>query len=171
MTTINLVPKHAFFIAGTGTHRDRLQAFDQALLSAGPLAHNLVAVSSIMPAGCTVISPEEGFKMLTAGQITFCIMARQDTNQRNAFASAAVGLVKVKDPTKFGYISEYHGDASGKQEAETIAKRLAVEMFETKTGIPIKDNDVDVIHATTASIQQPGDNSWVSAVSLCIFIL
>lgn len=171
MTAINLVPKYAFFVAGTGNHHDRLQAFDGALLNAGPLAHNLVTVSSIMPAGCKIISPAEGFGMLTAGQITFCVMARQDTNQHGEFASAAVGLAKSEDPQNFGYISEYHGNAQEQQEAETIAKRLAVEMFETKTGIQIKNGDASVVHATAASIRHPSDNSWVSAVALCIFVL
>lgn len=167
----SLVPKYAFFVSGTGTHKDRLQAFDHALLDAGPLAHNLVSVSSIMPAGCKTISPDEGFGMLTAGQITFCIMARQDTNQHGEFASAAVGSVKSEDPQKFGYISEYHGNARGQQEAETIAKRLAVEMFKTKTGIQIKNGDASAVHVTAASIRHTGDNSWVSAVALCIFVL
>lgn len=171
MTAINLVPKYAFFVAGIGNHHDRLQAFDRALLNAGPLAHNLVTVSSIMPAGCKIISPDEGFGMLTAGQITFCVMARQDTNQHGEFASAAVGSVKSEDPQKFGYISEYHGNAQGQQEAETIAERLAVEMFEMKTGIQIKDNNASIVHATGASIQHLGRDSWVSAVALCIFVL
>ena len=168
MTSTNLVPKYAFFVAGTGNHHDRLQAFDRALLAAGPLAHNLVTVSSIMPARCKIISPGEGFAMLTAGQITFCVMARQDTDQPGTFASAAVGSVKLEDPQKFGYISEYHGYAAGKQEAEAVAKRLAVEMFEEKTGIKVKDGDAN---ATAASIQHPGDDSWVSAVAICIFVL
>lgn len=171
MKTVNLVPKYAFFVAGVGSHHDRLQAFDQALLNAGPLAHNLVTVSSIMPAECKIIPPDEGFRMLTIGQITFCVMARQDTNQHNEFASAAVGLVKPKDSKKFGYISEYHGNARGQHEAEITAKRLAIEMFETKTGIQVRNNDLDVVHAITASIQQPGDDSWISAVAICIFVL
>ena len=166
------MPKYAFFVAGTGNHNDRLQAFNQALLNAGPLAHNLVMVSSVMPAGCKIVSPNEGFEMLTAGQITFCVMARQDTNQLNEFASAAVGMARPKDPKKFGYISEYHGDAQGQHEAETIVKRLAVEMLETKTSIQIRNTNPDiVVHTTAASIQHPDNDSWVCAVALCIFIL
>ena len=167
----SLVPRFAFFVSGTGVHPDRLRAFEKALLSAGPFAHNLVTVSSIMPAGCEIITPEEGFAKLTAGEITFCIMARQDTNTMSEHASAAVGIVKVKDVSKFGYISEYHGTAAGKDEAEKIAIRLAVEMYEAKTGTLVKDLDMDRVHATAASIQHPGDASWVSAVALCVFVL
>jgi len=167
----DFVPKYAFFISGTGSHADRLQAFDQALLDAGPLAHNLVTVSSIMPAACEVIGPEEGFQRLTPGQITFCVMARQDTNVTNEYASAAVGVVKTEDPAKFGYISEYHGDAAGSDAAKEIAVRLAIEMYERKIKTAVKDLAMERMEATAASIKQPGDATWVSAVALCIFVI
>jgi len=169
--TNKLVPKYAFFVAGTGQHTDRLRAFEKALLSAGPIAHNLVAVSSILPAGCEIINPNKGFRKLRQGQITFCVMARQDTNEPNAYASAAVGVVKVKDKKQIGYISEYHGDAPGKNAAERITKRLAIEMFEAKFNTSIQNLDIEVVKSTTASIKQPGNRSWVSAVALCIFVL
>lgn len=169
--SISMVPKFAFFVSGVGMHEDRLQAFEKALLAAGPFAHNLVTVSSIMPAGCEIITPEEGFAKLIAGEITFCIMARQDTDKPLEHASAAVGIVKVKDTTKFGYISEYHGAAAGTDEAEKIAQRLAVEMYEAKTGTLIKNLAMDRVQAAAASIQHPEEECWVSAVSLCVFVL
>ena len=166
-----LVPTHAFFVSGTGQHPDRLHAFEKALLSAGPIAHNLVAVSSILPAGCKIISADEGFKMLTLGQITFCVMARQDTNKIGEYASAAVGTILPKNEKQIGYISEYHGNAEGPDAAKEIAKRLAAEMYETKFNASIQDLNVDRIEATAASIQQPENGNWVSAVALCIFVL
>src|SRR3989344_7905521 len=166
-----LVPRFAFFVAGTGEHKDKLQAFEKALLTAGPFAHNLVTVSSIMPAGCKIIDSEKGFAKLTPGEITFCIMARQDTDNKREFASAAVGIVQPADVKKFGYVSEYHGAAPGKDEAEKIATRLALEMDEAKGGISDKDIDMDRIEAAAASIQHPGNDCWVSAVSLCVFVL
>lgn len=171
MISMNFVPKYAFFVSGTGCHKDKLQAFEQALLDAGPIAHNLVAVSSILPAGCEVISPEKGFSMLTPGEITFCVMARQDTNQKDEFASAAVGVVKTDDKNKIGYLSEYHGDTEGEEETEKIAKRLAIEMFETKFNVSSKDLNLELFQASVASIQQPGDDRWVSAVAICFLVL
>lgn len=167
----NLVPRYAFFAAGTGTHFDQLHAFEKALLSAGPIAHNLVAVSSILPVGCKIISPEQGFKKLTLGAITFCVMAREDVNEPGEHASASVGVVKMKKPNHIGYLSEYHGQARGKEETAAIAKRLAVEMFETKFSCDTAELDLDHIEGATASIKHPGDTSWVSAVALCIFVL
>jgi len=167
----NLLPKHAFFISGTGRHPDRLQAFDEALLSAGPLAHNLVSVSSILPAQCKIITPEEGFAMLTPGEITFCVMAKQETNQPTEVASAAIGIAKIKDPQSFGYLSEYHGNAQGESEAGEIAKRLAIEMFARKLKIPCENLDLDINHAQAASIKQSGNEEWVCAVALCVFVI
>src|SRR5262245_27996676 len=135
----NMVPRYAFFVSGTGQHKDRLHAFENALLSAGPIAHNLVTVSSILPAGCEIISPEKGFPMLTPGQSTFCVMARQDTNEPWEHASAAVGTIIAKDKNRIGYISEYHGNAEGVAESKEIAKRLATEMYETKFRASVAD--------------------------------
>ena len=168
---MNLVPRSAFFVAGTGTHPDRLHAFEKALQNAGPIAHNLVAVSSILPAGCKIIPPDKGFEMLTLGAITFCVMAREDTDVAGRWASASVGVVKVNDPSQIGYLSEYHGDAPGTLETVKISQRLALEMFETKFNISAHDVELEKIDGATASIQHPGGDCWMSAVALCIFVL
>ncbi|TAL49042.1 arginine decarboxylase, pyruvoyl-dependent [Patescibacteria group bacterium] len=171
MSTQNkLLPKYAFFIAGTGKHKDRLQAFDRALLAAGPVAHNLVSVSSILPAECKIIPAGKGFRLLTPGQITFCVMARQDTNQKRRIVSAAVGVAKTKASKEFGYISEYHGNASSKYTAEGAAKRLAVEMLAKKLAIPPSQLNLKFTKAVAASIKQPGDDKWVCALALCVFV-
>lgn len=167
----NLLPKYAFLIAGTGKHIDRLQAFDQALLDAGPLTHNIVAVSSIIPSGCKIISAKKGFSMLAPGQIVFCVMARQETNRRKGFASASIGVVKTKKSKKFGYISEYHGNATSKLQAENTAKRLAIEMLAVKLNTTVKKLDPEFLRAIGASIKQKGDREWVCAVALCVFVL
>ena len=168
---MNLTPKHAFFVAGTGRHLDKLHAFEKALLSAGPIAHNLVAVSSILPANCTIIKPDEGFGMLTQGAITFCVMAREDVCKESQYASASVGVVKLKKLDRIGYLSEYHGSAAGEEETATISKRLATEMFETKFGVRTRETDLERLDGATASIKHHGGECWVSAVALCIFVL
>lgn len=166
-----MVPQHAFFIAGTGMHKDKLQAFDQALLAAGPLSHNLVGVSSIFPASCAVVSKEEGFKMLTSGEITFCVMARTETNKPGEYASSAVGVVKEKGTHDIGYISEFHGSTPGDEATAEEAKRLAYEMYLTKMEKTGDSLNLDFFKATPASIQHPGGDLWVCAVAFCIFIL
>ena len=165
-----LLPRYAFFISGAANHADRLQAFERALLSAGKVEHNLVAVSSIFPANCKIISPEQGFKMLTSGEIVFCVMAKQDTNKKGEIVSASIGLAKTKDPKKFGYISEYHGTFD-KDKADKLAKKLAIEMLARKFNIPVGKLDTKILQATTASIKQSAKGEWVCAVALCVFVL
>lgn len=168
---MNLIPKFAFFVAGTGTHSDRLHAFEKALQDAGPIAHNLVAVSSILPVDCEIITPEKGFKKLTLGAITFCVMAREDTDVAGRWASASVGAIKNRDSDQIGYVSEFHGDAAGEAGTAGIARRLALEMFETKFGTSDSDHELERLEDATASIRHPGGDVWVSAVALCIFVL
>ena len=167
----NFLPKYAFFISGTGRHVDRLQAFDRALGDAGPLAHNLVSVSSIIPSECKIVTAEEGFSMLTPGQIVFCVMSRQDANEPGAIASASIGVARPKDSGKFGYISEYHSTTSDKEVADEKAKKLALEMLSVKQNISTEKLDLKLLEATTASIKHAGDNEWVCAIALCVFVL
>ena len=165
-----LLPTHAFFIAGKGKHRDRLQAFDRALLDAGPIAHNLVPVSSILPAKCKIIKPGKGFGMLTLGQITFCVMAKEDTNKKNHVASAAVGVVKPKKSKSFGYISEYHGNTNGITRTKMVARQLAIELYANKFNKSATGAGLEFADATAASIRNTGGGEWVCAVALCVFV-
>src|SRR5256885_17245854 len=88
------VPKAIFFTYGVGVHKDRLSSFELALRDAGIEKANLVTVSSIFPPRCREISREEGQKYLMPGQITHCVMARQDTNEPNRLIAASIGLAR-----------------------------------------------------------------------------
>lgn len=171
MSTPQLVPQYAFLIQGTGEDENRLQAFDIALREAGPLVHNLVTVSSILPAGCKIISREEGIAMLEPGQITFCVMARQDTNTMGKSAAAAVGLVRLKDQKHYGFISEHHCVGQSKTEAGEYAEKLALDMFALK--LKKKQEEMSPIEQFNASesIQVSTPNTWVCAVALCVFVI
>ena len=69
---------------------------------------NLVSVSSIFPAGCKRLSKEEGLKLIEPGQITFCVMARNSTNEPNRLIASSIGVALPKDENQYGYISEHH---------------------------------------------------------------
>ena len=76
-----MVPKKLFLTKGVGVHKDKLASFELALRNAGIEKCNLVYVSSILPPNCKIVSKEEGLKLLNPGQITFCVMARLETNE------------------------------------------------------------------------------------------
>jgi len=105
---LNFVPGKMFFTKGVGVHKDRLASFEMALRKAGIERCNLVAVSSIFPPKCHILQASHGRKMLKTGQITFTVMARNETNEPNRLISAAIGLALPKDHSGYGYLSEHH---------------------------------------------------------------
>ena len=103
-----LTPKRLFFTKGVGYHRNKIQSFELALRHAGIEKCNLVYVSSIFPPDCKIISKEAGVNQLSAGQITFVVLARESTNEPNRLVSAAIGLARPKNSKQYGYLSEHH---------------------------------------------------------------
>ena len=84
-----MVPEKMFITKGVGVHKDRLSSFEVALRNAGIEKCNLVYVSSILPPNCKIINKNQGIKLLKPGQITYCVMARNDTDESNRLISAA----------------------------------------------------------------------------------
>ncbi len=96
-----MIPKKIFFTKGVGVHKDRLTSFELALREAGVEKCNLVSVSSILPPNCKIIPKEEGLKHLNPGQITFCVIARNETNEPNRLIAAAIGVAIPKDTSVY----------------------------------------------------------------------
>ena len=65
---------------------------------------NLVYVSSILPPGCELMTREAGVADLKPGAITFCVMARIETNEPGRHIHASIGLALPADPETYGYI-------------------------------------------------------------------
>ena len=130
-----MVPEKVFITKGVGIHKDRLSSFELALRNAGIEKCNLVYVSSIMPPNCKFISKEDGLKLLRPGQITFCVMARNETNEPNRLVSAAVGIAMPSDNSSYGYLSEHHAFGETGEKAGDYAEDLAATMLATTLGI------------------------------------
>ncbi len=132
---MDLIPRQIFFTKGVGIHKDRLASFELALRKAGIEKCNLVYVSSIFPPNCKIISKSKGLQLIKPGQITFCVMARSDTNEPNRLISSAVGLAVPKDREHYGYISEHHSCGETARKAGDYAEDLAATMLATTLGI------------------------------------
>ena len=132
---MNLIPKQIFFTKGVGVHKDRLASFELALRKAGIEKCNLVYVSSIFPPNCKIIPRSKGLKLIKPGQITYCVMSRNQTNEPNRLISAAVGLAVPKDRKNYGYISEHHSFGENAKKAGDYAEDLAATMLATTLGI------------------------------------
>ena len=129
------IPSKMFLTRGVGVHKDRLASFEVALRDAGIEKCNLVYVSSIMPPNCKVISKEEGIRLLKPGQITFCVMARNETNEPNRLISSSIGLAVPSDSNNYGYLSEHHSFGEVAKKSGEYAEDLAATMLATTLGI------------------------------------
>ncbi len=124
-----------FFTKGVGKHKDYLQSFELALRMGGIEKCNLVSVSSIVPGGCKRVSKEEGVKLLEPGMITFCVMARNSTNEPNRLIASSIGVALPKAGNQYGYISEHHPFGENERTAGDYAEDIAAQMLATTLGV------------------------------------
>ena len=129
------VPTKMFFTKGAGRHKEYLQSFELALRAADIEQQNLVTVSSIYPANCKLITPKEGLKLIEPGQITFCVMARNATNEANRLVAASIGAAIPGQGHNYGYLSEHHPFGETQKMAGDYAEDLAATMLATTLGI------------------------------------
>lgn len=134
------VPTKMFFSKGVGRHKDYLQSFELALRDAGIEKCNIVTVSSIYPPGCRRTPKEEGLKLLQAGAITFCVMARNATNEPNRLIASSIGVAQPADTTQYGYLSEHHPFGETDERAGEYAEDLAATMLATTLGLEFDPN-------------------------------
>ena len=130
-----MVPKFAFFTRGRGVARQKLSSFEMALRDAGISHFNLVRVSSIFPPHCKIVSRDAGLGAMSAGQIVFCVMSDQATDEPNRLVASAVGLARPRDGNQFGYLSEHHSYGETAKKAGDYAEDLAATMLATTLGL------------------------------------
>ena len=178
------IPKKMFLTKGVGIHKDKLASFELALRDAGIEKCNLVTVSSILPPNCKIIPKEEGLKQLNPGQITFCVIARNDTNEPNRLISAAIGVAIPKDTSVYGYLSEHHSFGEVGKKAGEYAEDLAATMLATALGIEFDINRAwderkqiykasGHIFRTTHSCQSAEGNKdglWTTVFAAAVFL-
>lgn len=136
----NFPPKKIFFTKGVGSHKEELHSFELALRDAGIEKCNMVQVSSIFPPGCKVISRNKGLQELQPGDITYCVMSRNSSNEPRRLIAASVGCAIPADRNAYGYISEHHAFGQTSREAGDYAEDLAAAMLASTLGI---DFDID----------------------------
>lgn len=178
------VPKALFFTRGVGKHRHNLESFEAALRDAGIAQFNLVKVSSIFPPGCKIVSRKVGLSRLKPGQIVFCVMAEERTNEPNRLVSAGIGLAVPAKGEQFGYISEHHGFGMTEKKTADFVEDMAASMLATTLGIDFDpDADYDArrevykmsaqIVRTRAVVQTAeGDKNglWTTVVAAAVFL-
>jgi arginine decarboxylase len=179
----SLVPTRMFLTKGVGRSIYQLKSFEDALRQAGVAQQNLVSVSSILPPKCRIIPREEGVKSLRPGAITFCVMARCDTNEHGRLIASSVGIAVPRDRNNWGYLSEVHGHGMSKQEAEDMSEDLAADMLGTTLGLEVDPNKAwsekeqaykaSGLFIKTSNITQVAKGRkglWTTTVALAVFL-
>jgi arginine decarboxylase len=177
------VPTSFFLTSGVGTHRERLTAFELALRDADIEQQNLVSVSSILPPRCLEIERKAGAESLRPGEITFCVMARTETDEPGRLIHSSIGLARPADPAMYGYISEHHGYGMTAEESGDYAEDLAATMLASTLGIEFDPdaawNERKRIYQTsnliisstslTAAAEGHRGGRWTCAVAAAVF--
>lgn len=132
-----MIPRKVFFTKGVGKHKERLESFELALRDAGIEKYNLVRVSSILPPGCRIISKEAGLRELKPGQIIYCVLSENSSNEPNRLIAASIGCAIPGDKTQYGYLSEHHSYGETEDQAGEYAEDLAASMLATTLGIKL----------------------------------
>jgi arginine decarboxylase len=179
-----MVPQKIFLTKGVGVNKDKLASFELALRDAGIEKCNLVCVSSIFPPNCKIIPKEDGAKMLNPGEITYCVMARNESNEPNRLISASIGLAIPKDNSHYGYLSEHHAFGEKGERSGDYAEDLAATMLATTLGIEFNPDTAweereqlykssGHIFKTTNITQSAEGNKeglWTTVVAVAVFI-
>jgi arginine decarboxylase len=179
-----MIPKEVFFTKGIGVHKEKLQSFEFALRSAGIAKLNLVNVSSILPPGCKIISRARGVKKMKPGQVTFCVMARNATDEPNRMVAASIGLAVPEDRSSYGYLSEHKSFGENKRVAGDYAEDLAATMLASTLGLRFDpdtawDERKQVYRmsrklVTSSSITQTGRGDkkgrWTTVMAAAVFL-
>jgi arginine decarboxylase len=179
-----MIPKKIFFTNGVGRHKELLQSFEMALRDAGVEKCNLVCVSSIFPPNCKMISKAQGLTELKPGQITFVVMARNETKEPNRLIAASVGCAVPADNGLYGYLSEHHCFGETEEKAGEYAEDLAINMLASTMGLEfdfskswdeqkqewkVQDKIVKTMNITQSAL---GDKNglWTSVVAMAVFM-
>ena len=178
-----MVPKKVFFTKGVGRHKERLASFELALKDAGIEKFNLVCVSSILPPNCKIITKEKGLPELKAGEVVYCVLARNETNENNRLIVASIGCAIPAGTNNYGYLSEHHGFGETDERAGEYAEDLAASMLATTLGIEFDSekswDEREQIYkmsgkiVRTRNITQSAEGKtgmWTTVVAAAVFI-
>lgn len=181
-----MVPKYIFFTKGVGRDKEKLNSFEAALRDAGIQKLNFVCVSSIFPPKCKIIPKSRGLSMLSSGQITFGVMARNETNEPNRLIGAAIGLaVPANKKNMYGYLSEHHSFGEKEKIVSDYTEDLAATMLATTLNIKFNPesawNKREQVYKTSGKIirtsslaqtaQGDKDGKWTTVVSAAVFVI
>ena len=178
------VPRYMFFTKGVGIAKEKLASFENALREARIAHLNLVKVSSIFPPHCHIVDIDTGLSRLEPGEITHCVIAKEQSKEPGRRIVASIGLARPSENGRYGYLSEHHGFGQTEIEAGEYAEDLAASMLANTLGIefdPDKDYDerrdiykmsgkiVESQHTSKGALGVEG-GLWTTVIAAAIFV-
>ncbi len=178
------IPKRVFLTRGVGVRRQQLSAFEYALRDADIEQQNLVSVSSILPPQCELIPRSAGIEALSPGEITFCVMARAETNEPGRWINAGIGLARPTNSAHYGYVSEHHGFGMSEAETGEYVEDLAATMLASTLGVEFNSdaawderkrvyelsNLIVDTHSIAAATTGAPRGDWTCVVAVAVFL-
>jgi len=179
-----IVPKKIFLTKGVGFEKHKLTSFESALRAAGIAKYNLVRVSSIFPPQCKQISRKEGLKQLVPGQIVFCVLSENATNEPNRLIAASTGMAIPARSDHYGYLSEHHSFGESAEKAGDYAEDLAASMLATILGVSFNPDasyddkkeiwkiSGEIVKTTNITQSAKGDKRgyWATVITAAVLI-
>ena len=163
-----MIPTKLFLTKGVGVHKDKLVSFELALRDAGIEKCNLVYVSSILPPKCKIITKEEGIKHLSPGQITFCVMAKNESNKPDKLIVSSIGIAVPKDDNSHGYLAEHHASGETAKKAGEYAEYLAETMLATTLGL---NGQINKTINISQSAKGNKEKLWTTTIAAAVLLL
>jgi arginine decarboxylase len=108
---------------GTGEATTELAAFDAALIDAGIANANLIRLSSVIPAGATVLEKRPDLPLAEWGWRLYVVLAEQRASRSGEQAWAGIGW--IQDPTDGRGLFVEHEGGSEQHVEDLIEQSLA----------------------------------------------
>jgi arginine decarboxylase len=142
--------------------KDSLISFGIALQNAGIGPFNLVKVSSIIPPGCNLIDKERGIKLLSPGQILYCVLAKKCTSTDEVI-TAAVGAAIAANQADVGCL--YELTETGKSKAQTAGdvEKLTSELLQKSLGLH-ESKTLSIVSEATGK-----DSMFTTVIAAAVF--
>jgi len=135
--------------AGSGAGQTTLAAFDSALRAAGVADHNLIRLSSIIPAGSTVtVSSAQEQLRGEFGDILYCVYAVAFATERDDEAWSGVGWSRATDGSGRGLFVEHVGHAE-----EHVRHMITLSLSDMNDG---RDDDFELENMVLSSAHCDG---------------
>lgn len=179
-----MIPTKFFFTKGVGISKEKLNSYELALRNAGIAQFNLVSVSSILPPGCKRVPKEKGLSFLKSGEIVYCVLAKNETNEPNRLISASIGCALPAGESNYGYLSEHHSFGGTEEKVGDYTEDLAASMLASTLGVKFNLDDAwddkrqvfklsgKIIYTSNVTQTALGNKNglWTSVVAAAIFV-